>query len=47
MGFAGEVADTVCFLDGGVVVESGPSAQVLANPAEARTRQFLERFISR
>ena len=47
MGFAREVADTVCFLDGGVVVESGPPAQVLANPTEARTRRFLERFISR
>jgi polar amino acid transport system ATP-binding protein len=47
MGFAREVADTVCFLDGGVVVENGPPAQVLVDPVEARTRQFLERFIRR
>jgi polar amino acid transport system ATP-binding protein len=47
MGFAREVADLVCFLDGGVVVESGPPAQVLVDPCEARTRQFLERFIER
>ena len=47
MSFAREVADTVYFLDGGTVVESGPAAQVLGAPVEARTRQFLERFISR
>jgi polar amino acid transport system ATP-binding protein len=45
MGFAREVADSVCFLDGGVVVESGPPEQVLVDPVEARTRQFLERVI--
>ena len=45
MGFARDVADTVCYLDGGRVLESGPPAQVLADPVEARTRQFLRRII--
>ena len=45
MGFARQVADTVAFLDGGVVLESGPPAQVLGAPVEARTRQFLSRVI--
>ncbi|WP_369137510.1 amino acid ABC transporter ATP-binding protein [Modestobacter versicolor] len=45
MGFARQVADTVAFLDGGVVLESGPPAQVLGDPVEARTRQFLARVI--
>ncbi|MHB8505670.1 MAG: amino acid ABC transporter ATP-binding protein [Acidimicrobiales bacterium] len=47
MGFARDVADTVCFLDGGVIVESGPPAQVLEDPREERTRRFLDRFIRR
>jgi polar amino acid transport system ATP-binding protein len=41
MGFAREVADTVVFMDGGVVVESGTPAQVLGDPQHARTRAFL------
>jgi polar amino acid transport system ATP-binding protein len=45
MGFARQVADTVAFLDGGVVLESGPPEQVLGDPTEARTRQFLARVI--
>jgi polar amino acid transport system ATP-binding protein len=45
MGFARQVADRVCFLDGGVVLEEGPPEQVLADPVEARTRQFLSRII--
>ena len=45
MGFAKQVADTVCFLDQGVVLESGPPEQVLGEPVEARTRQFLSRVI--
>ncbi|MCV7171763.1 amino acid ABC transporter ATP-binding protein [Mycobacterium manitobense] len=43
MGFARQVADTVCFLDGGVVVESGPAEQLLTDPTHARTREFLAR----
>ncbi len=45
MGFARDVADEVCFLDGGRVLERGPAAQVLGEPAEPRTRQFLRRII--
>ncbi|WP_173008107.1 amino acid ABC transporter ATP-binding protein [Mycolicibacterium sp. P1-18] len=44
MAFAREVADTVCFLDGGRIVESGSAAEVLTTPREDRTRQFLQRF---
>ncbi|RBY85454.1 amino acid ABC transporter ATP-binding protein [Blastococcus sp. TF02A-30] len=45
MGFARQVADTVAFLDGGVVLESGPPEQVLGDPVEERTRRFLARVI--
>jgi polar amino acid transport system ATP-binding protein len=45
MSFAREVADRVCFLDGGRVLEEGPPEQVLADPREPRTRQFLRRII--
>jgi polar amino acid transport system ATP-binding protein len=44
MAFAREVADTVCFLDGGRIVESGSATQVLTDPQHDRTRQFLRRF---
>jgi polar amino acid transport system ATP-binding protein len=45
MGFARQVADTVAFLDGGVVLEAGPPEQVLGDPVQPRTRQFLARVI--
>ena len=45
MGFARELADKVCFLDGGRIVEEGPPAQLFAAPREARTRAFLERVL--
>jgi len=45
MGFARDVADEVCFLDAGRVLERGPAAQVLGDPAQPRTRQFLRRII--
>ena len=45
MGFARQVADRVAFLDKGKVLEQGPPAQVLGDPVEARTRQFLARII--
>jgi len=45
MRFARQVADQVLFLDGGVVVESGPPAEVLVEPRERRTRQFLQRLL--
>jgi polar amino acid transport system ATP-binding protein len=45
MGFAREVGDSVVFMDEGVVVEQGPPAEVLANPREARTREFLSKVL--
>jgi polar amino acid transport system ATP-binding protein len=45
MGFAREVADQVCFLEAGRVLEHGPAEQVLGAPREPRTRQFLSRII--
>jgi len=45
MGFARDVADQVCFLDGGVILEQGPPKQIVSDPAEARTRQFLQRIV--
>jgi polar amino acid transport system ATP-binding protein len=45
MGFAREVADTVVFMDAGVVVETGPPAEVLANPRHERTRAFLSKVL--
>jgi polar amino acid transport system ATP-binding protein len=45
MGFAREVADTVVFMDGGVVVESGRPAEILANPSHERTRAFLSKVL--
>ncbi len=41
IGFAHEVADRVVFMDGGVIVEQGPPAEVLDAPREERTKQFL------
>jgi polar amino acid transport system ATP-binding protein len=45
MGFAREVADTVTFMDDGLVVESGAPADVLESPREARTRSFLSKVL--
>jgi len=45
MGFAREVADTVVFMDEGVVVESGSPGEVLANPRHERTRAFLSKVL--
>jgi polar amino acid transport system ATP-binding protein len=45
MGFARDIANRVCFLDQGRILEQGPPAQIFADPAEARTRQFLTRII--
>jgi polar amino acid transport system ATP-binding protein len=41
MGFARDVGDHVVFMDGGVIVEEGPPAQILDNPREERTKRFL------
>ena len=45
MGFARDIADRVCFLDAGTIIEEGPPAQILNDPQEPRTRQFLQRII--
>lgn len=44
MAFARDVADRVVFMDGGVIVESGPAAEVIGAPRNERTRAFLSRF---
>jgi polar amino acid transport system ATP-binding protein len=45
MSFAREIADKVCFLDAGVILEEGPPEQIFTAPQEERTRQFLARII--
>jgi polar amino acid transport system ATP-binding protein len=46
MGFAREVADEVCFLDGGRVLERGAPEQVFGDPVHPRTGQFLGRIVA-
>jgi len=45
MGFAREVADSLVFMDGGVIVEAGDPAEVLSNPQEERTKAFLSKVL--
>ena len=45
MSFARDIADRICFLDEGVILEEGPPAELLNAPREARTQQFLQRII--
>ena len=45
MGFARELADKVCFLDDGVILEEGPPEQLFTSPQEPRTKAFLARVI--
>ena len=45
MGFAREVADELVFMDGGVIVESGPPREVLGNPQHERTKAFLSKVM--
>lgn len=45
MGFARDVADRVCFLDEGRILEEGDPTQLFKNPKELRTQQFLQRII--
>ena len=45
LGFAREVADQVVFMDAGLVVESGSPDEVLVNPQQERTREFLARVL--
>ncbi|HET6945966.1 MAG TPA: amino acid ABC transporter ATP-binding protein [Gaiellaceae bacterium] len=46
MGFAREVADKVCFLDGGKILEEGQPEQIFTEPREPRTREFLARVLA-
>jgi polar amino acid transport system ATP-binding protein len=45
MSFARDIADRICFLDNGVILEQGPPEQILTAPREQRTQQFLQRII--
>jgi polar amino acid transport system ATP-binding protein len=46
MGFAREIADSVCFLDEGVILEQGPPDEIFGAPREPRTQQFLQRIVA-
>ena len=45
MSFARDIANRVCFLDAGQILEEGPPQEIFQHPREPRTRQFLERII--
>ena len=45
MSFARDMADRVCFLDAGTILEEGPPAEIFSTPREERTQQFLQRII--
>ena len=45
MSFAREIADRVCFLDGGVILEQGDPEEIFSSPTQPRTQQFLQRII--
>ncbi|MBA3384260.1 MAG: amino acid ABC transporter ATP-binding protein [Actinobacteria bacterium] len=45
MAFARDIADRVCFLDEGVILEEGPPARIFSSPQEPRTQQFLARIV--
>jgi polar amino acid transport system ATP-binding protein len=46
MGFARDIADRICFLDAGRILEEGTPDQIFRDPREGRTRQFLDRVIA-
>jgi len=46
MSFARDIADRVCFLDAGVILEEGPPEQIFSSPREVRTQQFLARIVA-
>ena len=46
MRFARQVANQVCFLEGGRILETGPPDEIFTSPREERTRQFLHRVLT-
>ncbi|MGQ3029402.1 MAG: amino acid ABC transporter ATP-binding protein [Ferrovibrionaceae bacterium] len=46
MRFAGDVADRILFMDGGVVVEDGPPGEIFTRPRHDRTRNFLRKYLA-
>jgi polar amino acid transport system ATP-binding protein len=46
MSFAADIANRVCFLDQGVLLEEGPPEQIFRSPANPRTQEFLQRIIA-
>jgi polar amino acid transport system ATP-binding protein len=46
MSFARDVADSIIFMDGGVIVEAGPASEVINNPKNERTKEFLSNYES-
>jgi polar amino acid transport system ATP-binding protein len=46
MGFARDIANRVCFLDEGTIMEQGPPEKIFTSPEHPRTRQFLQRIIA-
>jgi polar amino acid transport system ATP-binding protein len=46
MGFARDVANRVCFLHDGAILEQGPPEQIFGAPREERTQQFLQRIVA-
>jgi polar amino acid transport system ATP-binding protein len=46
MGFARDIANRVCFLDEGIILEEGPPEQIFSEPREERTQRFLQRIIA-
>ena len=45
MGFARDIANRVCFLDAGAILEEGTPQQIFSTPREERTQQFLQRIV--
>jgi polar amino acid transport system ATP-binding protein len=45
MSFARDIANRVCFLDDGVLLEEGPPDEIFSSPKNPRTQQFLQRII--
>jgi polar amino acid transport system ATP-binding protein len=46
MSFARDIADRVCFLDAGVILEEGPPERIFTEPSQPRTQQFLARIVA-